>query len=73
MLLSFSNSHSPPLLFLLVEMSFESATPGGLNEQSVNYLRGTEFYELHEHVSLLLSPSSLTPLICSLWTTFRSD
>jgi hypothetical protein len=56
MLLSFSNSPSPPLLFLLVEMSSESATPGGLNEQSVNYLKKTDFYELHEHVTPSLLP-----------------
>jgi hypothetical protein len=42
-------------------MSSESATPGGLNEQSVNYLKKTDFYELHEHVAT--SPSLILPVI----------
>jgi hypothetical protein len=45
-------------------MSFDSATPGGLNEQSLNYLKGTEFYDLHEHVCPFFSfpPLTLSPL-----------
>ena len=52
--------------YILLELCEEAATPGGLNEQALGFLRSSDHYQLHREVGWFVESIALLNFISCL-------